>query len=279
MLALIPELQEISIQMRSEGRSVGGRRLSEAFRDGSIFSGYTDVVVDITALPRGLYFPLIGTLLQTWRPPESAAGLPNLHVAICENPSLDARIAEEGGEQVDWMFGFSGGMPLTSQADVPRVWAPVLGAGQRSRLVKYHEFIKPVEICPVLPFPSRDPRRGDTLVLEYQDLLFDSWRVATRDMIFADERNPFDLYRQLWQLETRYAAALSPLGGVRTIVSTHSSKLLSLGVLLAAFERQLAVPNAEPTGYVVHDGLRANDAEGELFSVWLAGEAYRGGAS
>jgi len=35
----------------------------------------------------------------------------------------------------------------------------------------------PDEICPVLPFPALNPRRGDNLVLEYRDLLFDRLRI------------------------------------------------------------------------------------------------------
>ena len=94
-----------------------------------------------------------------------------------------------------------------------------------------------------------------------------------RDFIYADERDPFDIYRQLVGLSTDYAQSLEKLGDAYTILSAHSSKLLSLGVLLAAVECSLAVMNVEPTGYDQPEnagGLETN----ELFEVWLAGEAY-----
>jgi hypothetical protein len=36
------------------------------------------------------------------------------------------------------------------------------------------EILKSAEICPILPHPSRDPRRADRLIIEYRELLFDS---------------------------------------------------------------------------------------------------------
>lgn len=195
---------------------------------------------------------------------------------VCENPGVDSKISEEGGDKAEWVYGFSGGLARLAEADVPRIWAPVLGTGQVTRLKKIVDFVNPREICPVLPFPAMNPRRGDDLLGEYRDLLFDSWKVEPRDIIYASEQNPFDVYRALCRLDERYRSALARLGGAKTVVSAHSSKLLSLGVLLAAFERELAVPQVQPTGYLVHDALQQDDATGELFDVWLKGEPYVG---
>lgn len=268
-------IDEVPVEMRrSDGRSIGGRRISEAFRDAATYADFTDVVVDITALPRGLYYPLLGTLLDLWDPPVGRADLGNLHVVVCENPGVDLKIEEEGGDRAECVHGFSGGLSLTSTGDSPLIWAPVLGERQQTRLRKIAESLKASEICPVLPFPAANPRRGDRLIIEYRELLFERWTVEPRDILYADEQNPFDVYRQLCRLDERYSSALRSLGPVKTVVSAHSSKLLSLGVLLAAFERQLAVPHVEPTGYMVSDGFQPGDADGELFEIWLAGEAY-----
>lgn len=261
------------IELRTpEGRSIGGRRIAESFSDAKRFMPFTDVVVDITALPRGLYFPLIGTLLTLWLSPENALG--NLHVVVCENPGVDKKIVDEGGDKAEWLHGFAGGLSNVSSPDVPRIWAPVLGEGQRSKLTKITDFVKPKEICPILPFPAQNPRRCDDLVGEYRELLFESWEVEPRDILFAAESNPFDVYRRLCHLDQRYRSALRRLGGAKTVVSAHSSKLLSLGVLLAAFERRLGVPHVQPTGYMLPDSLGDDDRNGELFDVWLAGEPY-----
>src|SRR5439155_805554 len=107
----------------------------------------------------------------------------------------------------------------------------------------------PNEICPVLPFPARNPRRSDNLLVELRELLQDTVQVEPANFIYADESNPFDLYRALARLHDRYRSALAPLGEATVVVSMHSSKTLSLGALLAAYERQLPVMNAEPEHY------------------------------
>ena len=124
-----------------------------------------------------------------------------------------------------------------------------------------------------MPFPSRNPRRGDELVSEYHSLLFDEWEVSPRGFIYADERDPFDIYRQIGELAADYAESLAPLGAANTVVSAHSSKLLSLGVLLAAFEHNLAIAHVEPTAYDVDEAAEDQEAN-ELFEIWLTGEAY-----
>lgn len=176
--------------------------------------------------------------------------------------------------RAEWVHGFSGGLSRESAGDSPRIWAPVLGERQSTVLSKIAEYVKADEITPVLPFPAQDPRRGDRLLVEYRELLFEAWAVEPRDIIYAAEGNPFDVYQQLCGLEQRYSAALKSLGTAKTVVSAHSSKLLSLGVLLAAYERKLSVPHVEPTGYIVNNGFQLDDEDGELFEIWLAGEAY-----
>ena len=126
---------------------------------------------------------------------------------------------------------------------------------------------------PFLPSPSLQPRRGDEIVSEYRSLLFGTWGVDPRGFIYADERDPFDIYRQIVDLANDYTESLAPLGNAYTIVSAHSSKLLSLGVLLAAVERKLAVMHVEPTGYYLPETINGLEAN-ELFEVWLTGEAY-----
>ena len=94
-----------------------------------------------------------------------------------------------------------------------------------------------------------------------------------RDFIYADERNPFDVYRQIGELAADYDQSLKPLGTANTVVSTNSSKLLSLGVVLAAFEHRLGVAHVEPTTYR-QGPMPVNHEANELFEVWLTGEAY-----
>ena len=269
-------LKPVSVPMRSqEGRSIGGIRISEAFRDPKSYKGFSDVVIDITALPAELYFPLIATLLEVWQIEDgSSPRLGNLHVAVCHNPLVDSMILPEGGDKAELMYGFPGTVQRAAIGDPIPIWAPVLGENQVERLEKITEFVGPQVIAPVLPFPARDPRRSDELLLEYRSLLFETWEVDPLDFIYADEQDPFDVYTKLCRLSSNYVESLSPIGTAQMIVSSHSSKLHSLGALLAAWEQDFGVAHVQPTGHVVNGRFGPEHESGELFEIWLAGEPY-----
>ena len=269
-------LNPAHIVMRSpEGRSIGGIRISEAFRNPQSYVGFSDVVVDITALPAELYFPLIATLLEVWNSENAGSlSLGNLHVAVCHNPQVDSMIVPEGGDKAELMYGFPGTVQRASIGDPIPTWSPILGENQVERLHRITEFVGPEVIAPVLPFPARDPRRGDELLLEYRSLIFETWAVDPSDIIYADEQNPFDVYAKLCALSSNYQESLSPIGTTQMIVSSHSSKLHSLGVLLAAWEQEFGVAHVQPTGHVVNGHFGPEHESGALFEIWLAGEPY-----
>ena len=263
----------LEIQSRTEdGRTTGGQQISRACIEIGPFDQFTDVIVDITALPSGIYFPLVATLLNEYDQSEDPKW--NLHCVVCENVELDDRIHAEGGDRAERVYGFGGEYNRESEPETVRVWAPVLGEHQADSLGKIEENIGPDEVRPVLPFPSRDPRRGDELIAEYQRQIFGEWAVDPQGIIYAHEQDPFDLYLQLGRLTQDYVASLQPLGQVKTILSSHTSKLLSLGVLLAAFEHALVVMHVEPTGYSSND-LDSSADNNELFEIWLTGEPYQ----
>ena len=269
-------LKTVPVATRNrEGRSTGGINISAEFREAQSYVGFSDVVVDITALPAELYFPLIGTLLTIWHSSNvQALGLGNLHVVVCDNPLVDSMILPEGGDKAELMYGFTGTVQRASIGDPIPIWAPVLGENQGEHLQKIAEYHRPQVVAPVLPFPARSPRRGDDLLLEYRSLIFETWDVDPTDIIFADEQNPFDVYAKLCAFASDYEESLSSIGTTQMIVSSHSSKLHSLGVLLAAWERRFGVAHIQPTGHVVNGSFGAEHETGELFDIWLAGEPY-----
>jgi len=198
-------------------------------------------------------------------------------VTLAESPTFDASVREQLTERAEFLPGFLGTLELEQDEDMPRVWAPVLGEQQLEALKLIEQKARVLdnapEICPVLPFPARDPRRGDRLLLEYRGL-FDSWRVDSRNIIYASEHNPFDVYRQLCALYDRYSRALQPLRGAKMIISAHSSKLLSLGALFAACDRpEIAVAYVEAQGYQVAGPLTP-PTDAVPFEIWIAGEPY-----
>jgi hypothetical protein len=238
----------------------------------------THVVVDMSALPSSISFPLI-RLLLTQSVAEVVPRFPgDLQVCVSESPSMDARIRPTGLEDPDTLAGFQR-LPDNPQT---KVWVPVIGEGRGEQLRAAREYLQPDEVCPVLPFPSVGARRSDDLLLEHRLLLFDELQLEPRNVLYASESNPFDLYRQLCDLADRYRRALEPLGGATVVASQHSSKLLSLGVLLAAHEVELVVVHVRPTGYALYEqNPRRLGPEDEIgvpqpvvHTAWLTGQPY-----
>jgi hypothetical protein len=251
-----------------------GLLISRGFQRSGVLDDYKEVVIDISAMPRSVFFPLIRGVLERAHAPDGDARRWNgdLHVAVCENPEADESILEEGTTAMAPIGGFArarGEDPATT------IWVPVLGEGGVARAQRLHQELEPDEVCPVLPWPARDPRRGDRIVLEYRQLLFDDIRLEPRNIIHAAERNPFDLYRTLGRLHDRYCQSLSPLGSVAMVLSSHSSKLLSVGVLLTAYEHALEVQHVSPGTYGLHHNGQKVRQHDEIFDLWLTGEPYR----
>lgn len=263
-----------------DGRRIGSRRAGEII-DTAILSEFTDIVIDISSMPRCIYFPIITKVLYYLdsKPEYSSV---NLHVLISEDTQLDEIIQEEEiDDSATYMHGFSSDLEREATAGIPIIWIPVLGEGKDAQLVRIYDHIKPDEICPVIPSPSRNPRRADNLILEYRELLFDRLRVEPQNIIYASERNSFEAYRQIYRAIIRYKDALEVLGGCKIVVSAVSSKLLSIGALLAAYEAKkngymIGISHVESFGYRITNNIQYDPNSVELFSLWLSGECYRG---
>jgi hypothetical protein len=68
-----------------QGQRVGAHQVLRLFDSPASFRNSTDVVVDVSALPRGLYFPLLARLLY-WVDNWQNGKAPNLHVLVAEDP-------------------------------------------------------------------------------------------------------------------------------------------------------------------------------------------------
>ena len=257
----------------NDARSLG-RLISRRFQESAVLDHYSDVLVEISAMPRSVFFPLVrGILERAHHPHDNEQHWPgNLHVAVCENPEVDGHVLEEGTTAMAPIGGFSG---IRNEQPGTTIWVPVLGERAGARVRALYDELKPDEICPVLPWPARDPRRGDRLLLDYRQLLFEDIRMEPRNVIHAAERNPFDLYRTLGALHKRYSTSLRPLGSVAMVLSSHSSKLLSLGVLLTAYEHDLIVQHVSPGRYGLYNGAHELRDHDEIYDLWLTGEPYR----
>lgn len=252
-------------------RRSAGLTISRDFHKAGFLERFNQIVVDISGLRRSVYFPLIRGLLLA----SESEWTGNLHVVASDSAGLDGAIIEEGAENPSPLGGFSGQTRSVEWAAT--IWVPVLGEGMGEQLASLLDAIAPDEVVPVLPFPAAQPRRGDDLLLEHRELLLERLLVEPRNYLYAAESNPFDLYRAVTDLRDRYQESLRPLGAARLVLSTHSSKLLSVGVLLAAHEMSLEVMHVSPSRY----GTRAGADLYELAQdcrptdLWLTGDAYR----
>jgi hypothetical protein len=277
------QVKERTITMFSaEGRRITSRSAESVFRTADEFACFGDIFVDVSSLPRSVYFPVVAKILHLLDRVKDGV-VPNLFVLVSESAELDRRIMEEGiDEDADYIHPFRGAVERESAAERPKVWFPLLGENQRIQLTRINDLINPAEICPLLPSPSVDPRRGDNLVVEYREILFDQLRVETRNFIYASETNAFEAYRQLRRAILHYAEALKPLGGSNAVISANSSKLLSVGALLAAYELKcegadIAIAHVEAHGYVLKDSYDDLDRlanESKLQCLWLSGSCY-----
>lgn len=256
-----------------EGHNVAGRRTLSAVATGTeIFERYTDVLIDISGMPRGAYFPLISYLLRL----ADKGVFRNLHVSIVEDPLLDAKISGREYGHADYLHTFR------HQGEDKLVWLPLVGANEVTRLEKIYNKIKGlcIEICPILPFPARSLRWADDIAVKHSELLFEGFLVSPDNLLLCDERSPFDVYRKILEVEDYYRQRLGDLpaiGKVKTVVSPLSSKTLSLGMLLAAIERSLPVCHVEAGTYQIDLDSQARlvgDTTREPNEIWLAGEPY-----
>jgi hypothetical protein len=257
----------------AEGHNVAGRTtLSEMSKASAFLGSYTDVVVDISGMPRGVFFPLLAYLLRL----ADKGTFKNLHATVVEDPVLDAKISGREYGQPDFLHTFR------LQGDNKLVWLPVVGANEGARLEKVHNKLKGtcIEICPIVPFPARSLRRVDDIVMKHSELLFEGFLVAQDNLLLCDEGTPFDIYRKILEVEEYYRdrlGAIQGMGAVTTILSPLSSKTLSLGMLLAAVERKLPVCHVEPGTYQVDTddpGGLVGDATRGPIEIWIAGEPY-----
>jgi len=257
----------------SEGHNVAGRKtLAAMAKAAATLKSYTDIVVDISGMPRGAFFPLIAYLLRL----VDSGHFKNLHVAVVEDPVLDAKISGREYGPADFVHTFR--LKGTNKL----VWLPVVGAYESARLEKVHNKLKGgcIEICPILPFPAPSLRRVDDIVINHSELLFEGFLVTPENLLLCDERTPFDVYRKVLEVEEYYRkqlAAVQGIGAITTVLSPLSSKTLSLGLLLAAVERALPVCHVEPGTYQVEldeSGKLEGDVSRRPTEVWLAGEPY-----
>ncbi len=263
-------------------RRIGDREAANIVSNYQIIEQYTDIIVDISALPRGVYFSLIGKLLSLID--HYSEGKKNFFISVAENAEIDNLIQENAtDDDINYLHGFGGEIELAAEVEKPLIWFPVLGENKlahvRQAFGKITESKTRIyEICPTFPFPSKNPRRSDEILVEYHELLFDELGIEPQNIMYVSERNPFEAYIQFSSAIQNYKTSLQVINGCKAALSTFSSKLLSIGTLLTAYEdsEDVGVLNIDSQGYNINDKnkFREFKSNSELFVIWLTGDPY-----
>ena len=265
------QVQVVSVEIFGPDNAViGGRNIIKILSQQDL-RGMTDVIVDISALSAGMSFPIVRYFVERIDHGSEAV---NLHVFVVHDPHLDAGIRSRASDAPGYIHGFKGRSTLSGMAGAAKLWLPQLATGRRTALGRLYDFVEPHDTCPILPFPANDPRLGDVLAEEYLIEIESTWSVDARNIIYADEGDPLDLYRTILRLDDLRKPVFAETGGSMLILSPLGSKVMALGALMAALERNLPVAYLESIGYELEEKVPMEIDQPNLIHLWLEGGLY-----
>lgn len=273
MAGSIPTFEETTVDVfASDGAVIGGRNAVRVVHKLSLYK-ITDVIVDFSALSIGVAFPIVRLLFDRVRTGGESF---NLHLMVTDEPETDDQIFPTACDIVETIHGFKGGFGLFDNTRAARLWLPQLIRGRNTVLDKIHSYFRPHDVCPVLPFPASHPRLVDELIEQYSSEFESTWGVDTRNIVYADEKKPLDLYRTILRIDDARRPVFEGTGGSMIVLSPIGSKVLAIGALMAALERDFPVAHVEAIAYTVDfkkmDSLRTGC--GDVVHIWLYGDAY-----
>lgn len=267
------EVWTIPIFSETDNAPIGGTRIAERLRTLTPAADLTDIVLDISAMSLGIFYPAAKILLDR----SEADSKLNFHVIVASDPVLDSRIVGEPASRAQPVRGFNG--PNLQQSDLrqAKIWLPQLASMRREPLRRIKVAIEDVyKVCPILPFPASDPRRADALIQEYGEEIRGDWAVDARDFMYASESNPLDAFRSIETLKKRYDKTVEGVFQPQLILSPGGSKVMAIGALMAAIRYDLAVHHVEALRYDIVPIPNPVETNKKLsfVHVWLDGPIY-----
>jgi hypothetical protein len=272
LVELVPQSSVVPLEIFAPDNAVIGGRTAVSIVNRVSLAKVTDVLVDFSALSIGVAFPLVCYLLE-----KAASEGKNLHLTVTDEPRTDAMIESISSDAATTIHGFKGGWGLEENSKAAKLWMPQLARNKRAVLDRIHQTVAPNAVCPILPFPAANPRTGDELLEHYHEEFANTWQVDARDVVYASERGPLDLYRTILRMDDARRRVFLEVGGSQIILSPVGSKALAIGALMAALERrEFTIMYVESLGYTVDFAKldQVRDVCGDIVHVWLHGEAY-----
>ena len=270
----------IEIFSSDDGAPIAGQSTVRSMESVPIHE-YHDLVVDLSALSVGVSFPLVRYLQQKLESDRLAI---NLHIMVAASNRIDRTITSEPSDRVAYVRGFDGQGGITGLSPKAKLWLPQLANGKNDVLerIRQHDLVNADDICPILPFPSADPRRADDLAESFLAEFAGpaefsrDWGIDGKDIVYVDESNPLDVYRTILGIDDERQRIFEELGGSVQILSPTGSRLLSIGAVMAALDRNLPVVYVESMGYSLDSETaeEVSDLEPHFVHVWLEGDVY-----
>lgn len=223
-------------------------------------ANYSNIVVDISAMPRTVSFSIIKRLIDIKNESQK------LYIIVCENSDCDDKIKPvivEGS--AEYLQGFNT-FSLTMQSDADdTIWLPVLGINEKEAFNIIADFLKPIEVCPIVPFPSTQVKRSEIILRDFGQILFQEREIEKRNIIYVPENYPLIVYKKLCDTAKYYEKALNNDNkrNIRYAFSSQSSKLIDIGILLTVItlnkqQIKAGVVIVENQGYALTDDYDEN---------------------
>lgn len=237
---------------------------------------YNDVIMDVSSLPRAFYFNIGKALFNKLDKDKSK----NLFFAVSENVTIDELIKKTPViDNIEPLVGFRSLSNRESNLDRINILISLMGDQNIDILRSIYNHFQPSDMFPVLPFPSKDPRHSDHLMLKYHEFFTEKQFTEPQNVTYADEQNPFELYRIVSNMIQGHQATFKPISDhVCFGIALLTSKLLSLGALLVGLEYNncVTIYNVSSANYEIKDAtvFKKSNEGSEPFLLWITGEAY-----
>lgn len=270
-LGFQPKICRVPI-FAEDGAPIGGTELIRVARaEIPEIADFSDIVIDICAMSRGIFFPLTRYFREIIRASGKSI---SLHILVVDQPAVDYSYSPDYYDSAGWMRGFDGGAgQLSKNNKAVKLWMPQLMSQRKTVYETLYKFVNPQDVCPVLPFPGIKAKMVDELVIEYSEHITSTWDTALQNIVLAAESDPLDMYHTVVRVD---AARKKIFENTFTILSPMGSKVSTIGGLLAAMDLNLPVAYVETLGYSENKCQETLELSNEerLVHVWVDGPIY-----
>lgn len=259
-----------------DGATIGGRNAVISAAEW-YEQRYTDIVIDATGMSRGVCFPLVKQAIEIGLKTRA-----NVHLLVASSDARRIQLTSESSDRAEWMHGFQRSMGLDSTADTLKLWVPQLSEGASSQMELMYRALSSsssvAEVCPIVPFPSKNARRGDALLFEFERDFHGDWDCSHLNVIYAHESNPMDVFNSICKMvAAREEVFTATEQKAITVLSPCGWRIGSLGMLLAAIDLELPMLYVEAISYNILSTVPSKVEVQEPDHLWhilLAGAPY-----